>query len=86
MRHFLEQFGPALKLPYCNMEAPELTTGLIDKIVAGCEDQAAGGSVKELERLRNDCLIAIMEALRTYEVGAGRVLAREDAAREEAEA
>ncbi len=81
MRHMLEQFGPALKLPYCNMEAPELTTELIDKIVAGSEEQAAGGSVKELERLRNDCLIAIMEALRTYEVGAGRVLAREDAAR-----
>lgn len=86
MRHFLEQFGPSLKMPYCRMEAPELSGELIDKIVTGCELQAAGGSVKELERLRNDCLISIMQALQVYEVGAGQVLAREDAKRGRAEA
>jgi carnitine 3-dehydrogenase len=86
MRHFLEQFGPSLKMPYCRMEAPELSGELIDKIVTGCELQAAGGSVKELERLRNDCLISIMQALQAYEVGAGQVLAREDAKRGRAEA
>ena len=86
MRHFLEQFGPSLKMPYCRMEAPELSGELIDKIVTGCELQAAGGSVKELERLRNDCLISIMQALQAYEVGAGQVLAREDAKRGQAEA
>jgi len=86
MRHFLEQFGPSLKMPYCRMEAPELSGELIDKIVTGCELQAAGGSVKELERLRNDCLISIMQALQAYEVGAGQVLAREEAKRGRAEA
>jgi carnitine 3-dehydrogenase len=86
MRHFLEQFGPSLKMPYCRMEAPELSGELIDKIVTGCELQAAGSSVKELERLRNDCLISIMQALQAYEVGAGQVLAREDAKRGRAEA
>ena len=34
MRHFMAQFGPALKLPWTKLEAPELTDELLDKIVA----------------------------------------------------
>jgi carnitine 3-dehydrogenase len=34
MRHMLEQFGPALKLPWTKLEAPELTDELIDRMVA----------------------------------------------------
>jgi len=34
--------------------------------------------VKEPERLRDDCLIAIMQALRRFEVGAGRTLAEDE--------
>lgn len=74
MRHFLKQFGPALKLPWTKLEAPELTEDLIEKMVEGTVKQAKGRSVKELERLRDNCLIAIMQALRSYDVGAGRVL------------
>ena len=33
MRHMLEQFGPALKLPWTKLEAPELTESLIDRMV-----------------------------------------------------
>ncbi len=73
MRHFLKQFGPALKLPWTKLEAPELTDELIDKMVEGTEEQAEGKTVKELERLRDNCLIAIMQALRSFDVGAGRV-------------
>ena len=79
MRHFMSQFGPALKMPYCEMEAPELTEELLDKICEGSEESAAGQSVKELERLRNNCLIDIMRALQTYQVGAGRVLTENEA-------
>ncbi len=74
MRHFLKQFGPALKLPWTKLEAPELTDELIERMVEGTEAQAEGKTVKELERLRDNCLIAIMQALRSYDVGAGRVL------------
>ena len=81
MRHFMAQFGPALELPYCNMKAPQLSEALLDKICAGCEAQAAGTSVKDLERLRNDCLISIMQALQTYKVGAGKVLDKLEAER-----
>ena len=75
MRHFMRQFGPALKLPWTRLEAPELTEALVEKVASGTERQAAGRTVKELERLRDECLISIMQALRRYGVGAGKTLA-----------
>jgi carnitine 3-dehydrogenase len=63
MRHMLEQFGPALKLPWTKLEAPELTHELIDRMVAGTMAQAAGRSVADLERYRDDALISVMETL-----------------------
>ncbi|NWO01534.1 MAG: L-carnitine dehydrogenase [Idiomarinaceae bacterium] len=74
MRHMLKQFGPALKLPWTKLEAPDLTNTLIDRMVEGTQEQAANRSVKELEQLRDNCLVSIMEALAQYEVGAGKVL------------
>ena len=79
MRHFMTQFGPALKLPWTRLEAPELSDTLVDKLASGTERQAQGRTVKELERLRDDCLVSIMEALRRHGVGAGKVLADSDA-------
>jgi carnitine 3-dehydrogenase len=64
MRHMLAQFGPALKLPWTKLVAPELTPELLDRMVEGTEAQAAGRSVKELERYRDDALISVMETLR----------------------
>lgn len=64
MAHMLEQFGPALKLPWTKLEAPELTEELARRMVAGTATQAGETSVKELERRRDDCLIAIMHAIR----------------------
>jgi len=60
MRHMLEQFGPALKLPWTRLRAPELTTQLARRVVSGTKAQANGRSVKELERWRDDQLIRIM--------------------------
>ena len=74
----MKQFGPALKLPWTKLEAPELSDELVDRMVAGTERQAAGRTVKELERLRDDCLIDIMRALQRYRVGAGAVLDRDE--------
>lgn len=75
MRHFMEQFGPALKLPWTKLEAPELTDDLIDRMVEGTEAQLGGTTIREMERLRDACLIAIMRALAQYRQGAGRLLA-----------
>jgi carnitine 3-dehydrogenase len=76
MRHFLEQFGPTLALPWTKlMDVPELGDGLLDKLVAQSEDQAAGRSIRELEQARDDCLVAIIQGLRAQGAGAGAVLA-----------
>jgi len=74
MRHMLRQFGPCLKWPWTKLEAPELTEDLIDKMVAGTQEEAAGRSIRDLERLRDDYLVAIQQVLREYNIGAGATL------------
>lgn len=66
MRHMLEQFGPALKLPWTKLEAPELTDELIEKVVEGSEFQAAGRSVAELDRRRDDFLVELLDLAQKY--------------------
>jgi len=64
MRHFMAQFGPALKLPWTRLEAPELTDTLIERVVDGTSAQLAGRSIADLERYRDDCLMAVQQAIR----------------------
>lgn len=79
MRHFMEQFGPALKWPWTKlMDVPELTDELLDRIETQSDAQAAGASVRELERLRDECLVAVLRGLRDIPYGAGEVLANYD--------
>ena len=74
MAHFLEQFGPTLELPWTHLEGPELTGDLIARIAAQSDTQAAGRTIRELARLRDDCLVSVMQGLRTHGHGAGAVL------------
>ena len=75
MRHFMAQFGPALAWPWTKlMDVPELTDGLLDRLVAQSDAQAAGRSIRELERARDDALVAILQGLRGIESGAGETL------------
>jgi len=70
------QFGPALQLPWTRLtDVPELTAGLVDRIVAQSDAQAGGRTIRELERLRDDCLVSVMQGLRAHGAGAGAVLA-----------
>ena len=78
MRHMLEQFGPALKLPWTKLVAPELTDTLIDRMVKGTRAQAGGRSIAELERVRDECLIGIMRTLRPFGIGAGNTIAEDE--------
>jgi carnitine 3-dehydrogenase len=66
MRHMLHQFGPALKLPWTRLVAPELTDELIDKVADGCEEQAAGRSIRELEARRDDFLVELLALVQKY--------------------
>src|SRR5947199_8515603 len=74
MRHMLRQFGPCLKWPWTRLEAPQLTEALSEKMVSGPQAQAAGRSIRELEPLRDDYLVAIQQVLREYNIGAGATL------------
>jgi carnitine 3-dehydrogenase len=76
MRHFMAQFGPALKLPWTKLtEVPELDDELIDRLVAQSDAQAAGRSIEELARIRDDCLVAVLSGLRGQAWGAGNDVA-----------
>lgn len=66
MRHMLEQFGPALKLPWTHTQAPELTDELIERVVSGCEYQAAGRSVADLVRRRDEFLVRLLQLVKDY--------------------
>jgi len=79
MRHMLAQFGPALQWPWSRFDAPPLTPELTRALVDGTHAQAAGRSVAELERLRDDALVSVMHALRGTGLGAGRIVARREA-------
>lgn len=75
MRHFMAQFGPALQWPWTKlMDVPELDDELLDRIVAQSDAQAGGASVRELERLRDRCLVAVLQGLRAQGYGAGAVV------------
>lgn len=63
MAYCLDQFGPALKLPWTRLVAPELTQALRDKMVEGCERQAQGADFATLSKKMNDGLVAIAKAL-----------------------
>ena len=75
MAHFMAQFGPALKWPWTKlMDVPDLTPELIDTIAGQSDAQADGKSPRELERIRDDNLVAILQALKAQDWGAGATL------------
>jgi carnitine 3-dehydrogenase len=82
MRHFMSQFGPALKWPWTKLEAPELTEELLEKIVAQSDAQAkqqkaflpegaSGSELRQFEQLRDDCLISALHGLKKNGFAAG---------------
>ena len=76
MRHFMEQFGPALKWPWTKlMDTPELTDELIDTIAEQSDEQAAGRSIRDLAQERDRNLVAILRALESVDAGAGKTVA-----------
>lgn len=66
MRAMLEQFGPALQLPWTKLQSPELTDELIERMVAGTQAQAGGRSVEELEQRRDEFLVRLLDLVSEY--------------------
>ncbi len=67
MKHMLEQFGPALKLPWTKLKAPKLDTKLKKLMISGTKKQAGKYSIKDLEVRRDIFLIEIMKTLNKYQ-------------------
>ncbi|MAS08024.1 MAG: carnitine 3-dehydrogenase [Ahrensia sp.] len=75
MKHFLAQFGPALQWPWTKlMDVPELTEELVDMIAAQSDAQSGHMTIRELERLRDDNLVAKMRALKGRNAAVGVLL------------
>ena len=79
MRHFLAQFGPALKWPWTKlMDVPDLTDALIDRIADQSDAQSGAMSIRELERARDNNLVTILRGLKAQDWGAGALLNAHD--------
>ncbi len=79
MRHFIAQFGPCLKWPWTKlMDVPELTDELIEAVASQSDAQSGMHSIRELERIRDNNLVAMMRALKGQDWGAGALLNAQD--------
>jgi len=76
MKHFMAQFGPCLTFPWTKlMDVPEFTDELVDLIAGQSDAQSGHHSIRELERIRDDNLVGILQALKAKPWGAGETLA-----------
>ncbi|MEP2028182.1 MAG: carnitine 3-dehydrogenase [Paracoccaceae bacterium] len=81
MKHFMAQFGPCLKSPWTKlMDVPEFTDELVDMIAYQSDAQSGSHSIRELERIRDNNLVAMLRALKGQGYGAGALLNAHDAA------
>lgn len=75
MRAMLAMFGPCLKWPWTKlMDVPDLSDEFVDEVGDQCDQQAGDRSPRELERIRDDNLVSILQALKVNNWGAGEVL------------
>ena len=67
MKHMLEQFGPALKLPWTKLKAPKLSKKLSNRVILGTKIQAKGKSVARLSKIRDEYLLYLQKMRKKYE-------------------
>jgi carnitine 3-dehydrogenase len=72
MRHFMAQFGPCLAWPWTRLtDVPDFNDELVDLIAGQSDAQSSRWSIRELEAIRDDNLVAIMDALSKGDGGRG---------------
>lgn len=67
MAYCLDQFGPALKLPWTRLKAPKLARELRDRLIEGAAIVAGDRDYTALNRERDLGLVAIRQALNNIE-------------------
>lgn len=79
MRHFMAQFGPALKWPWTKlMDVPEFNDELVELVASQSDAQSGMYGIRELERIRDQNLVGFLRALKERNWGAGKVLREHD--------
>ncbi len=68
MKHMLEQFGPALKLPWTKLKAPKLSKKLSDRVISGTRQQAKRKSVATIAKIRDEYLLNLQKMRKRYEL------------------
>ncbi|MFN4159017.1 MAG: carnitine 3-dehydrogenase [Gemmobacter sp.] len=82
MRHFMAQFGPALKWPWSKLtDVPEFNEALVELVASQSDAQSGHHSIRELERIRDGNLVGFLRALKDRDWGAGRVIREHEAQR-----
>ena len=66
MKHMLDQFGPALKLPWTKLKSPNLNKKLKDKIITGTKKQSKNLSINKLSNMRDNFLIDLLDIKKKY--------------------
>ena len=68
MKHMLDQFGPALKLPWTKLKSPKLNKELKQKIINGTAIQSKKLSINKLSNIRDNFLIDLIELKKKYKL------------------
>ena len=68
MKHMLDQFGPALKLPWTKLKSPKLSKELKQKIINGTAIQSKKLSINKLSNIRDNFLIDLIELKKKYKL------------------
>ena len=80
MRHFMAQFGPALKWPWTKlMDVPEFTDELVELIAGQSDEQSGHMSISDMLRIRDNNLVAMIRALKGQDFGAGALMNNHEA-------
>jgi carnitine 3-dehydrogenase len=75
MRHFMNQFGPALAWPWSKLtDVPPFNDALVDLIASQSDAQSGHQTIAQMEADRDANLVAILRALGSRNWGAGRVV------------
>ena len=67
MKHMLEQFGPALQLPWTKLKAPTLSKKLINRLIEGTKKQSKGKSVEKISNIRDGYLVELQKLRKKFE-------------------
>ncbi|GLS40288.1 L-carnitine dehydrogenase [Mesorhizobium tianshanense] len=72
MRDFLSKYGPILAWPWTKLtDVVDLDDNLVEKIVGQSDAQSGQRGIRELERIRDQNLVGILQALKAGDEGRG---------------